>query len=165
MRRILPAVLFAALFVGSSPSSHAQALRTGDEANEYLFVFYALDDLLREFSPEQIEAIKRGRDTNFYADRFGALFHKRRLIVNQLQRRAEVMKMDPQLITAIDQAQALMKHLGAYQDKLREAQNEYDLGFRAIQAKLFTDAELRDKMIQGFIDAESFYIDRVGSSA
>jgi hypothetical protein len=165
MRRILPAVLFAALFVGSSPSSDAQALRTGDEANEYLFVFYALDDLLREFSPDQIEAIKKGRDANFYADRFGALFHKRRLIVNQLQRRAEVMKMDPQLITAIDQAQALMKHLGAYQDKLREAQNEYDLGFRAIQAKLFTDAELRDKLIQKVIDAEAFYINRVGSLA
>lgn len=165
MRHTLPAILFAVLFLGSSPASYAQALRTGDEANEYLFVFYALDDLMREFAPDQIEAIKKAQDANFYADRFGALFHKRRLIVNQLQRRAEVMKMDPKLITAIDEAQSLMKHLGAYQDKLREAQNQYDLGFRAIQAKLFTDAELREKLIQSFIDAESFYINRVGSSA
>jgi hypothetical protein len=163
MRYVLPAVLFAALFVGSSPSSHAQALRTGDEANEYLFVFYALDDLLREFAPDQIEAIKKSPDPNLYADRFGAIFHKRRLIVNQLQRRAEVLKMEPKLITAIDEMQALMKHLGAYQDKLREAQNHYDLGFRAIQAKLFTDAELRDKLIQKIIDAEAFYINRVGA--
>jgi hypothetical protein len=165
MRYLLSTAVFTALFVGSSPSSHAQALRTGDEANEYLFVFYALDDLMREFAPDKIEAVKKSPDTNFYADRFGALFHKRRLLVNQLQRRAEVMKMDPKLITAIDEAQALMKHVGAYQEKLREAQNHYDLGFRAIQAKLFTDAELRDKLIQSFIDAEAFYINKVGSSA
>jgi hypothetical protein len=165
MRHTLPAILFAALFLGASPPSYAQALRTGDEANEYLFVFYALDDLMREFAPEQIEAVRKSPDMNFYADRFGALYTKRRLLVNQLQRRAEVMKMDPKLVTAIDEAQALMKHVGAYNEKLREAQAQYDLGFRAIQAKLFTDAELRDKLIQSFIDAESFYINKVGSSA
>jgi hypothetical protein len=43
--------------------------------------------------------------------------------------------------------------------------HSYDLGFRAIQAKLFTDAELRDKMLQSFVDAESYYLDRIGSTA
>src|SRR5687768_9040461 len=44
MRYVLPAAAFLCLFLGSSQPSHAQALRTGDEANEYLFTFYALDD-------------------------------------------------------------------------------------------------------------------------
>jgi hypothetical protein len=162
MRYFLTAVLLTGVAL---PSARAQALRTGEEANEYRFAFYALDDLVREFSPDNIDAIKNQRADQFYADRFGALFHKRRLVVNQLQRRADVMKQDRNLHGAIDQAQVLMKHLGAYQAKLREAQDEYDLGFRKIQAKLFTDAELKDKLIQSFIDAEQVYIDKVGSTA
>src|SRR5687767_7396843 len=116
MRYLLTAALLAAVAV----PAHAQALRTGAAANEYLSAFYAREDLVRECTPDRIEVIKNQRGEQFYADLCGALFHKRRLSVNQLQRRAGVRKQDRNLHAAIDQAEVMMKHLGAYQAKLRE---------------------------------------------
>jgi hypothetical protein len=165
MRYVLFAIGFVGLFAGTAQPARAQALRTGPEANEYLFVFYALDDLAREFDLKQIEGIKKQPDFTFYAHRFGALYQKRRLLLNQFQRRADVMKLDPNLHAAIEEAQGLMKHVGAYYGKLKEAQDHYDLGFREIQARLFTDAEMKEKLLQSFIDAESFYISKVGNTA
>src|SRR5262245_65281669 len=79
MRYVLFAIGFIGLFAGSSQPARAQAIRTGPEANEYLFAFYALDDLVREFDLEQIESIKKKAEFQFYAHRFGALYQKRRL--------------------------------------------------------------------------------------
>jgi hypothetical protein len=165
MRYVLFAIGFIGLFAGTAQPARAQAIRTGPEANEYLFVFYALDDLARELDLEQIESIKKKPDFQFYAHRFGALYQKRRLLLNQFQRRADVMKHDKNLHAAIEEAQTLMKHVGGYYEKIKAAQDAYDLGFRQIQAKLFSDAELKEKLLQSFIDAESFYISKVGNTA
>jgi hypothetical protein len=158
MRRVLFGAAFALLFVGLAPTANAQAFRTGPEANKYLFMFYAIDDMTREFSPAEIEKIKKNSEATVYADHLGAIYTKRRMILNSFRRHAEIVKLDPKLYEAVEEADGLMKRVGAYYEKLKEAQNHYDLGFRQIQAKLFTDAELRDKLLQSFIDAETYYL-------
>jgi hypothetical protein len=158
MRRFLFVAAFAGLFFGAAQVSNAQAFRTGPEANKYLFMFYAIDDMVREFKLAEIETIKKNSDATVYADRLGAIYTKRRMILNSFRRHAEIIKLDKQCYDGIEEANALMKHIGDYYAKLKEAQNTYDLGFRQIQAKLFTDAELKDKLLQSFIDAESYYL-------
>jgi hypothetical protein len=158
MRRILFLAAFAGLFFGSGQASNAQAFRTGPEANKYLFMFYAIDDMVREFSLAEIEAIKKNSEATIYADRLGAIYTKRRMILNSFRRHADIIKLDKQCYDGIEEANGLLKFVGDYYTKLKEAQNTYDLGFRAIQAKLFTDAELKDKLLQSFVDAESYYL-------
>jgi hypothetical protein len=148
----------AGLLLAAGQSANAQSFRTGPEANKYLFMFYAIDDMAREFKLAEIEAIKKNSEATVYADHIGALFTKRRMILNSFRRHAEIVKLDNKLYEGVEEANALLKHVGDYHAKLKEAQNKYDLGFRSIQAKLFTDAELKEKMIQSFIDAESFYL-------
>jgi hypothetical protein len=158
MCRVLFAAAFIGLFFGSSQVSNAQAFRTGPEANKYRFMFYAIDDMVREFSLAEIEAIKKNSDATVYADRLGAIYTKRRNILNSFRRHAEIIKLDKQCYDGIEETNALMKYIGDYYTKLKEAQNTYDLGFREIQAKLFTDAELKDKLLQSFVEAESYYL-------
>jgi len=158
MRRVLFAAAFIGLFLGSNQVAKAQAFRTGPEANKYLFMFYAIDDMAREFSLAEIELIKKNSDATIYADRIGAIYTKRRMILNSFRRHAEIIKLDKQCYDGIEETNALLKHVGDYHAKLKEAQDTYDLGFRQIQAKLFSDAELKDKLIQSFIDAESYYL-------
>ncbi|HKA06539.1 MAG TPA: hypothetical protein VKD71_04725 [Gemmataceae bacterium] len=165
MRRFLFVAAFLGLFFGSSQVSNAQAIRTGPEANEYLFIFYAIDDMMREFRLDQIEMIRANSEATVYADRIGALLAKRRLILNSFRRHAEITKLDKQGYDAIEETNNFLRTVGAYYEKLKAAQDHYDLGFRQIQAKLFTDAELREKLLQSFIDAESFYLNNVGSTA
>jgi hypothetical protein len=165
MPRILFASAFIYLFLGSGDACRAQAIRTGPEANEYLFIFYAIDDMTREFTLKEIEGIKRNSEAPVYADRIGALYAKRRLILNSFRRHAEIIKLDKQCYDGMEAANGLLKHVATYHEKLKEAQNTYDLGFRSIQAKLFTDAELKDKMLQSIVDAEAYYLDRIGSTA
>lgn len=136
----------------------AQSFRTGPEANKYLFMFYAIDDMTREFNLADLEAMKKNSEPMVYADRIGALYTKRNMILNSFRRHAEIIKLDPKVGDAIEAANDLLRPVKDYYDKLKEAQNHYDLGFRSIQAKLFTDAELRDKLLQKFIDAESYYL-------
>ncbi len=52
----------------------------------------------------------------------------------------------------------MLKVVGEYHEKIKAAQTSYDLGFRQIQAKLFSDAEMREKMLQTSVDAESYYL-------
>jgi hypothetical protein len=158
MRFVLFAAGFVALFLGSSQTAHAQTFRTGPEANKYLFMFYAIDDMAREFRLTEIESIKKNSDAPIYADRIGALYTKRKNILNSFRRHAEIIKLDQKCYDGIEEANGLLKHVGEYYTKLKEAQSTYDLGFRKIQSKLFSDAELRDKLIQSFIDAESYYL-------
>jgi hypothetical protein len=158
MRRVLFGAAFALLFAGFAPTANAQAFRTGPEANKYLFMFYAIDDMTREFSPAEIEQMKKRSEATVYADHLGALYTKRRMTLNSFRRHAEIVKLDKGLYDAVEETDGLMKAVGSYYEKLKEAQNAYDLGFRSIQAKLFTDAELRDKLLQKFIDAESYYL-------
>jgi hypothetical protein len=161
MRIALFAVAFAAIFLATGQSSHAQAFRTGPEANKYLFMFYAIDDMAREFRLDEIETVKKYSDATVYADQIGTIYTKRRMILNSFRRHAENVKLEQKCYDGIEEANNLLKPVGDYYTKLKEAQNEYDLGFRKIQAKLFTDAELREKMLQSFIDAESYYIKRM----
>jgi hypothetical protein len=161
MRFVLCALGVVALFVGSSQTSRAQSFRTGPEANKYLFMFYAIDDMVREFKLSEIETIKKNSEAPVYADRIGAIYTKRKNILNSFRRHSEIVKLDQKCYDGIEEANALLKHVGEYYTKLKEAQNTYDLGFRKIQSKLFTDAELRDKLIQSFIDAESYYLERM----
>jgi hypothetical protein len=124
-------------------------------------MFYAIDDMAREFSLPEIETIKKNSDATIYADRVGAIFTKRRMILNSFRRHSEIIKLDQKCYDGVEEANSLLKHVGDYYTKLKDAQNTYDLGFRKIQAKLFTDAELRDKMIESFIDAENYYLKRM----
>ena len=158
MRLVLFAAAGVGLFVASEPAATAQTFRTGPEANKYLFMFYAIDDMTREFSLPEIEAMKKNSEATVYADRVGALYTKRNMILNSFRRHAEIIKLDQQCYDGIEAANDLLKPVGAYYEKLKEAQNHYDLGFRAIQAKLFTDAELKEKLLQSFVDAESYYL-------
>jgi hypothetical protein len=158
MRCVLFATGFIGLFLGSNQVAKAQAIRTGPEANKYLFMFYAIDDMVREFKLAEIESIKKNSDATIYADRLGAIYTTRRMILNSFRRHAEIIKLDKGCYDGIEGANALLKHVGDYYTKLKEAQNHYDLGFRQIQAKLFSDAELRDKLLQSFVDAESYYL-------
>jgi len=158
MHRFLFAAAFVGLFFGADQVSNAQAFRTGPEANKYLFMFYAIDDMAREFKLAEIEAIKKNSDATVYADRLGSIYTKRRMILNSFRRHAEIVKLDKQCYDGIEEANGLMKVIGDYYTKLKEAQNTYDMGFRQIQAKLFTDAELKDKLLQSFVEAESFYL-------
>jgi hypothetical protein len=154
-------VLIVAGVIGllAAPSgARAQTFRTGPEANKYLFMFYAIDDMAREFSLPEIEAVKKNSEPMVYADRLGAIYTRRNMILNSFRRHAEIIKLDPQLPEAIEIANDMLRPVGAYYEKLKEAQNHYDLGFRSIQAKLFTDAELKEKLLQKFIDAESYYL-------
>jgi hypothetical protein len=154
-------VLIVAAFVGllAAPSgARAQTFRTGPEANKYLFMFYAIDDMAREFSLPEIEAVKKNSEPMVYADRIGAIYTRRNMILNSFRRHAEIVKLDPQLPEAIEIANDMLRPVGAYYEKLKEAQNHYDLGFRSIQAKLFTDAELKEKLLTKFVDAESYYL-------
>ena len=155
MRLVL---LTAAVGLLAGGSAGAQTFRTGPEANKYLFMFYAIDDMTGEFSLPAIEAMKKNSEPMVYADRVGALYTKRNMILNSFRRHAEIVKLDPKVTDAVEAANDLLRPVKDYYDKLKEAQNYYDLGFRKIQAKLFTDAELRDKLIQKFIDAESYYL-------
>lgn len=161
MRACLFAAAFLTFFVVSGQSAHAQAFRTGAEANKYLFMFYAIDDMAREFRLDEIGTIKKNSEPMIYADNLGAIFTKRRMILNSFRRHAENVKLDQKCYDGIEEANALLKTIGEYYTKLKEAQNEYDLGFRKIQSKLFTDTELREKMLQSFIDAESYYLKRM----
>lgn len=161
MRSVLLAVPVLVGLLATNSSAKAQSFRTGPEANKYLFMFYAIDDMAREFSPAEIESIKKNSDATVYADRIGAIFTKRRMILNSFRRHSENIKLDQKCYDGIEEANNLLKHVGDYYVKLKEAQNSYDLGFRKIQQKLFTDAELRDKMIESFIDAENYYLKRM----
>ena len=154
MRLVL---LAATALVAAAPAS-AQTFRTGPEANKYLFMFYAIDDMTGEFSLPAIEAMKKNSEPMVYADRVGALYTKRNMTLNSFRRHAEIIKLDPKLLDAVNTANDLLRPVKDYYDKLKAAQDHYDLGFRSIQAKLFTDAELRDKLLQKFIDAESYYL-------
>lgn len=158
MRRVLFAVAFVGLVVGFAPAAHAQTFRTGPEANKYLFMFYAIDEMTREFSLPEIEAIRKNSEPMVYADRVGALYAKRRMILNSFRRHAEIIKLDKEVLDAVESANDLLKPVEEYHKKLRGAQNQYDLGFRSIQTKLFTDAELDAKLLQKFVDAESYYL-------
>ena len=153
-------ILFAAagvLLAATGPAS-AQTFRTGPEANKYLFMFYAIDDMTGEFSVPAIEAMKKNSEPMVYADQVGALYTKRNMTLNSFRRHAEIIKLDPKVGEAIGAANDLLRPVKDYYDKLKAAQDHYDLGFRSIQAKLFTDAELRDKLLQKFVDAESYYL-------
>ena len=158
MRLVLFAATFISLFFAGARPARAQAFRTGPEANKYLFMFYAIDDMTREFSLPEIEAMKKNSDATVYADRVGALYTKRKMILNSFRRHAEIIKLDKQCYDGIEAANDLLRPVGVYYEKLKEAQTHYDLGFRQIQAKLFTDAELKEKLLQSFIDAESYYL-------
>jgi hypothetical protein len=155
------ALLAAAVvgLAGTCSTAHAQAIRTGPEANKYLFMFYAIDEMTREFKLAEIEAIRKNSEPMVYADRIGALYTKRNMILNSFRRHAEIIKLDQKCYDGIEAANDLLKHVKTYYDKLKEAQNYYDLGFRQIQAKLFTDAELRDKLLNKIVDAEQYYVD------
>ncbi len=83
------------------------------------------------------------------------------MILNSFRRHAEIIKLDQKCYDGIEEANSLLKYVGDYYTKLKAAQSQYDLGFRKIQSKLFTDAELRDKLIQSNIDAESYYLKRM----
>ena len=131
MRRFLFATAFIALFFGSSQVSNAQAFRTGPEANKYLFMFYAIDDMTREFSLADIEAIKKNSEATVYADRVGALYTKRKMILNSFRRHAEIVKLDKQCYDGDRGSQrAPEARQATTTTKLKEAQNTYDLGFR-----------------------------------
>ena len=158
MRPVLLAVAFVGLLAAAPPPASAQPLRTGPEANKYLFMFYAVDDMARELNLDNIEVMKKNSEATVYADRIGALHAKRKMILNSFRRHAEIIKLDQKCYDGIEETNALLKHVRAYYEKLKEAQDHYDLGFRSIQAKLFTDSELRDKMLQSFVDAESYYL-------
>jgi hypothetical protein len=158
MRLMLLAAAVTGLFLSLPANSYGQSFRTGPEANKYLFMFYAVDDMAREFRLEEIEAIKKNSDPLIYADHIGAIYTKRRMILNSFRRHAEAIKLDQKCYDGIEETNALVKHVGDYYEKLKEAQNSYDLGFRKIQAKLFTDAELKGKMLQSFVDAEAYYL-------
>jgi len=158
MRPTLLAAAVAGLLLAMPAISHGQSFRTGPEANKYLFMFYAVDDMAREFRLEEIETIKKNSDPMVYADHIGAIYTKRRMILNSFRRHAENVKLDQKCYDGIEEANALIKHVGDYYEKLKEAQNSYDLGFRKIQVKLFTDAELKGKMLQSFVDAEAYYL-------
>jgi hypothetical protein len=121
-------------------------------------MFYTIDDMTREFGLPEIEAMRKNSEPMVYADRVGALYTKRKMILNSFRRHAEIIKLDQKCYDGIEAANDLLRPVGAYYEKLKEAQNHYDLGFRSIQAKLFTDAELRDKLLQSFVDAESYYL-------
>jgi hypothetical protein len=114
--------------------------------------------MTREFSLPDLEAMKKNSEPMVYADRVGALYTRRKMILNSFRRHAEIIKLDQQCYDGIEAANDLLRPVGAYYEKLKEAQNQYDLGFRSIQAKLFTDAELKEKLLQSFIDAESYYL-------
>jgi hypothetical protein len=161
MRLGLFAAAFVAFFASTQQVSHAQSIRTGPEANKYLFMFYAIDDMAREFSLDAIEGIKANSESTVYADHLGALYTKRRMILNSFRRHAENVKLDKGCYDGIEEANALIKHVGDYHAKLKAAQNTYDLGFRSIQAKLFTDAELKEKLLRSFVDAESYYLNKM----
>jgi hypothetical protein len=158
MRFVLFVAAALGFLVASEGAASAQTFRTGPEANKYLFMFYAIDDMTREFSLPEIEAIKKNSEPMVYADRIGAIYTRRNMILNSFRRHAEIIKLDPQLPEAIEVANDMLRPVGAYYEKLKEAQNHYDLGFRQIQAKLFTDAELKEKLLNKFIDAESYYL-------
>jgi len=154
-------VLFVAAVVGlfaAPPAARAQTFRTGPEANKYLFMFYAIDDMAREFSLPEIEQVQKNSEPMVYADRLGAVYTRRNMILNSFRRHAEIVKLEPQLAEAVEAANDLLRPVGAYYEKLKEAQNHHDLGFRSIQAKLFTDAELKEKLLSKYIDAESYYL-------
>ena len=157
---LLAAAGVVGLFI-SGQSANAQSFRTGPEANKYLFMFYAIDDMAREFSLPEIEAIKKNSDATVYADRIGAILTKRRMILDSFRRHSEKIKLDQKCYDGIQEANGLLKHIIDYYTKLKDAQNSYDLGFRKIQAKMFSDAELRDKLIESFIDAENYYLKRM----
>jgi hypothetical protein len=158
MRLVLFAAACVGLFVASERAATAQSFRTGPEANKYLFMFYAIDDMTREFSLPEIESIKKNSEPMVYADRIGAVYTRRNMILNSFRRHSEIIKLDPKLGEGVEAANDLLRPVAAYYEKLKEAQNHYDLGFRSIQVKLFTDSELRDKLLQKFIDAESYYL-------
>ena len=158
MRPVFFAATFVGLFLASNPNASAQGGRVGPEPNKYLFMFYAIDDMTREFKLDEIAAIKKNSEATVYADRIGTLYTKRKMILNSFRRHAENIKLDQQCYDGIEEANSLLKHVGAYHEKLKEAQSTYDLGFRSIQAKLFTDAELREKMLQSSVNAESYYL-------
>jgi len=161
MRIALLAAAIVLALVTTNQTAKAQSFRTGAEANKYLFMFYAIDDMSREFSLPEIETIKKNSDATVYADRIGAIFTKRRMILNSFRRHSENIKLDSKCYDGVEEANGLLKHVGDYYTKLKEAQNTYDLGFRKIQSKLFSDAELRDKLIESFIDAENYYLKRM----
>lgn len=58
----------AGLLVAAAPAG-AQTFRTGPEANKYLFMFYAIDDMTGEFSLPAIEAMRKNSEPMVYADR------------------------------------------------------------------------------------------------
>jgi len=158
MRPVFLAATFVSFLVVCGPSANAQGSKSS-EASKYRFMFYAIDDMTREFKLEEIAAIKKNSEATVYAERIGALYNKRKMILNSFRRHSENIKLDEKCYDGIEEANALVvKIIGAYYEKLKEAQNYYDLGFRKIQVKLFTDAELKEKMVQGFIDAESYYL-------
>src|SRR5262249_39590764 len=68
MRFVLIVGAALGFLVASEGVASAQTFRTGPEANKYLFMFYAIDDMTREFSLPEIEAIKKNSEPMVYAD-------------------------------------------------------------------------------------------------
>src|SRR5260370_19702797 len=109
MRASRFAIAFVGLFVSSGQTARAQAIRTGPEANKYLFMFYAIDDMTSEFKLGEIETMKKNSEPMIYADRVGALYTKRRMILNSFRRHADIIKLDKSCYDGIEAANDLLK--------------------------------------------------------
>src|SRR5258708_9319600 len=109
MRLTLFATAFVGLFVALGQPARAQTFRTGPEANKYLFMFYAIDDMTREFKLVEIETMKKNSEAMIYADRVGALYTKRRMILNSFRRHADIIKLDKACYDGIEPANHPLK--------------------------------------------------------